>query len=387
MKSRKQKAVLISCFAGWYENRLEPISKILEEHYEITTLVSDYDHLGKKRWEKRFGKCTFIHVPQYSKNLSVKRIYSHLFFGKKVAEYLNQINPDLIYVLLPPNNLSVFCLRYIKRHPACKYFIDIIDLWPESLPLKHLKYLAVARYWGRMRNESLDMADHIFTECEMYVKILKRYIDVSKTSTLYLFKRQTEADRLYIDSIHQEKSHKTISEDMSVAFAYIGSINHIIDMDGICSVLKRFVKKNYIVFFHIIGSGEGLDEFLVKVKNTGCKYKYYGAVYDEKKKADILKKSDFGFNMMIDTVSVGLTIKSLDYFSVGLPIINKIKGDSWKLVKQFSLGINYTDNINIKEIETFDLIQAKTNVEEFFLNNFTEEAYRKRFQKSIKGLI
>lgn len=94
------------------------------------------------------------------------------------------------------------------------------------------------------------------------------------------------------------------------------------------------------VQFHIIGDGEGRDNFLRAVKNTGCEVLYYGVVYDETEKIKILAPCDYGVNMMKDSVSVGLTIKSIDYFSYGLPIINNIKGDTWELVRKYGIGVN-----------------------------------------------
>ena len=44
---------------------------------------------------------------------------------------------------------------------------------------------------------------------------------------------------------------------------------------------------------------------------------------------------------MKKSVCVGLTMKSIDYFEFGLPIINNIKGDTWNAVEEYGIGINY----------------------------------------------
>ena len=61
------------------------------------------------------------------------------------------------------------------------------------------------------------------------------------------------------------------------------------------------------------------------------------------KKQDIFDQYQCGLNLMVDTVFVGLTIKSLEYMSHDLPLINNIKGDTWKNVEGEQIGFNIDD--------------------------------------------
>ena len=85
---------------------------------------------------------------------------------------------------------------------------------------------------------------------------------------------------------------------------------------------------------HVIGDGENRETFLEKLKSRGLEAEYYGAVYDEEAKRRILEKCGFGINMMTETVQVGLTMKSIDYFCCGLPLINTT--DWSRFLKNFS---------------------------------------------------
>ena len=67
---------------------------------------------------------------------------------------------------------------------------------------------------------------------------------------------------------------------------------------------------------------------------------------------------------MKTTVNVGMTMKSLDYFSFGIPIINNIRGDISKLVQDENIGFNIEES-NIKEV----VIENKKNE---FLNHILE---------------
>lgn len=333
MNCEKKKAIIISTF-DWYKQRLKPIKKILENSYNVEILLSDFLHGDKCRVTSIENDCTYIHVPSYKKNISLKRLISHLFFGLNVYKFLNEYNPDLIYCLVPPNNVSYLCSKYKKKNKNVKLIFDIIDLWPESMPIDN-KF--ILNYWGKIRNISLCKADYVFMECDYYKEKLKKYLKEGLYSTLYLCKDVSDIDRELINKIINGYS---IRKDI-IRFCYLGSINNIIDIESITIIVKTFIYNGYKVFFDIIGAGEKKDELIDTLRDVGCIVNYYGKIYDEGEKINILTKSDFAFNMMKESVHVGLTIKSIDYFSYGLPIINNIKGDTWNLISKYNIGINY----------------------------------------------
>ena len=67
-------------------------------------------------------------------------------------------------------------------------------------------------------------------------------------------------------------------------------------------------------------------------------------MFSESEKKDIFSKSDYCLNIMKTSVNVGMTMKSLDYFSFGIPIINNISGDIGKMVLDESIGFNIDKN-------------------------------------------
>ena len=36
--------------------------------YDVTVLIADYDHIGKKKIRERYPECTYINVPEYKRN-------------------------------------------------------------------------------------------------------------------------------------------------------------------------------------------------------------------------------------------------------------------------------------------------------------------------------
>ena len=381
-----KKALLISCF-DWYDTRLAPIRNILNLNYgfDVICVTSDYHHINKQTILNKNENCLYVHVPAYKKNLSISRIRSHLSFGNSVKRLLDKEKPDLIYLLLPPNNTAIHCLKYKELNPSTMLVIDIIDLWPESMPLDRFKSIWLMRYWRDMRDKALKKADFVFTECALYQEKLKPVlVDKNHVQTLHLFKKTTGE---YIENVQKSINSRIIKTD-AITLGYVGSINSIVDIAGICDTVL-WLRKNYSeVIFHIIGDGSSREEFLKRVKETGCDVKYHGKVFDDFSKISILGQCDLAFNMMISNISVGLTIKSIDYFSIGLPLLNNIKGDTWKIVEDYRLGINI-DGQNMSK-EMLELLRTETShksVLDYFVKNFTLDSFQHNVEEGLNTIL
>lgn len=87
---------------------------------------------------------------------------------------------------------------------------------------------------------------------------------------------------------------------------------------------------------------------------------------------------------MKSSVNVGMTMKSLDYFSFGIPIINNINGDIGEMIDLYKIGFNInSDNIRgvanlITNYDINDYIDMRNNVrivhdKYFSVENFNEK--------------
>ena len=86
---------------------------------------------------------------------------------------------------------------------------------------------------------------------------------------------------------------------------------------------------------------------------------------------------------MKDSVFVGLTMKSMDYFATGLPLINNIKGDTWEIVEKEGLGVNYP--FSIEALLGFSgKEETRRSVRRYFEDNFSGEAFVKRLDKIME---
>lgn len=113
----------------------------------------------------------------------------------------------------------------------------------------------------------------------------------------------------------------------------------------------------------------------------------HGYIFEQEKKQEILDQCQYGFNVMKDSVMVGLTMKSMDYMCGGLPMINTIKGDTAKICDEYTVGYNLTKDsiseiVSLLEKETIDENrQKRETIKKVFMENFSQEAFNKTLER------
>lgn len=328
-----KKALIITCNDSYdYETRTRYVEMVLKEKgYTVEHLLSNFDHRTKKKYKAdRQGVIHYIEVPVYSKNMSLQRIWSHIRFGRQVKKFVMERNYDLIYHCSPPN-YTIKQLETCKNKKGFKLITEIGDMWPESIPIGNgLKRMLKIPFsiWSGLRDKHLENSDVIIAECDLFRDTLKTNTGIEDIQTLYFCKEYTGETRTI--------SYKPGD---SISLCYLGSINHIIDIDMIEKTIAE-MKKMIPVTFHIIGEGENRKALIEATEQAGATVIFHGIVYDENEKKAIFNKCHYALNIMKPDVFVGMTMKSLDYYSAGLPIINNIGGDVWKMVETERNGFN-----------------------------------------------
>ncbi|MDR2183747.1 MAG: hypothetical protein LBE55_06190 [Clostridiales bacterium] len=116
-------------------NRFDYLAQLLHKSgFDVELVTSKFCHERKRvRNEtiERDYKLTFVHEPPYTKNISLKRIYSHRVFGKNLEKYLSKRKkPDIIYCAVPSLDCSYAAAKYAKSNNI-EFVIDVQDIWPE----------------------------------------------------------------------------------------------------------------------------------------------------------------------------------------------------------------------------------------------------------------
>ena len=369
--------IVIVTNSASYEPRAEKIGQYFQKlGYNVLWLESDFIHREKKKGRLPRSNHRYIETVVYKKNLSIRRLYSQYDFARKVFHVLKNEPVDLLYVMIPANSLARTAVK-LKKILHTKVVLDIIDMWPESLPLKGVGTLWPLQCWRRLRDDNLGQADLVFTECGLY----KRLIGL----------KPEEAVTLYWPKDKGASEWAFQKDDNCMHVVYLGSVNNIIDMNAVTEILRE-VKRSKKVKLHIVGDGEKRQAFLEILKQNGIETEYYGTVYDETKKQEIFDRCSYGINIMKPGVCVGLTMKSIDYFCYGLPIINNIQGDTWEMVEQYGIGINCIGN-SYKEcasdilLKTDALLQKRGLIQKLYNQYFTVEAMERVLEKNVLPLL
>lgn len=361
-----KKAIIISYYE-WYEKRLKYLKmELINNQFEVKYFTANFNHHKKEKITKKDDDKIYIDVPIYKKNISLKRIISLVVFSNKVTRLIKREQPDLVYCIIPPNYLSKK-VSNLKKQLEFKLIYDVIDMWPESLPINFLKDTFIFKSWRNLRN-NISFADYVVTECDRYQEVLNKTVIGSKLKTIRI---ANNIDTTYI--------FDPLDKDI-LNLCYLGSINNIIDINSIENLiikLQQYTK----VQVHIIGDGENREKLIRCIKDTGATVQYYGKIFDENKKKEIFNKCHYGLNLYSTSTLIGLTIKSVDYLSAGLPVINNIDGDTRYIIEKYRCGINI-DNINKNII--YSNSDYKNHVRNVAISLFDERIIKEQFHNIVE---
>ena len=371
MKRRKENAVKIVILTNTdhYDSRAKLIYDQLCENNEVTVFSTDFVHAKKiHRAESAYPEFILFPTKAYKKNLSVGRLLSHWDYPKRAFREVEKYSPDLIYVMLPSNSNVYRAVKYQKKHPRTRLVFDIIDMWPESFPIAKLSWIPLFKIWRDLRDKNICKAELVVSECGLYFDILGKKLDSTPKKVLYFAKPRTSTDKtpnLPVDEIN---------------LCYLGAANNIIDIPFIAAAIKEIASRKK-TNLHIIGKGERMQEFIDAATQAGAAVIDHGVIYDTDEKQKIFNICHFGINAMRDTVCVGLTMKSVDYFDAGLPLLNNIKGDTTRFVEQYGAGFNLNyENMSavaekISTLSEKDFTEMRSAALKVFNENLSQEVF------------
>ncbi len=370
------KAVFISCFSH-YDTRIKYFEDFFKEQgIETILLFSSFDHISKTPKRYELPNVRHIKVPPYKTNISISRIRSHIFFAKKVKRELDRIKPDYIYTIVPPNHLCKELAIYKVENPDVKIIYDIYDLWPETFPNAFIKRENI---WRKLRDDNMWAADKVYLECEYYTRLLKGVADPEKTEVLHLTREDLGLTEITPAEDHME-------------FGYIGSINNIFDVENIVRFLSAVDAKKKVVF-HIVGDGERREELIEALEIVGIEYVYHGIIYDKDELKRIFAHTSFAINMYIKNVEIGITMKSIDYLQLSLPIINMNIKDMAYYLRKYTAGFTVNEkNLEYAAEKIADIKPEKwqtlhNNSRTLFTEVFAEDKFREKLNASLGKLV
>lgn len=374
-----KKCVCISCF-DYYSTRMKMILKYFErKDYQIKYLYADFDHFEKASNMNKYKYGVKVKTPEYKKNLSPQRLYSHYVFSKRTIKFIRQYEPDIIYCMIPPNSLVKELAKFKLVHKNVKLVFDCYDMWPESFPYHKLNSLLNIPFsvWGNLRKKYISDADLMICVSEQGKEMLLPEVHGKPIRVI--------KPTLSVDDLPVYRSNVT-----ELVFCYLGMVNHITDMDLGISILGEIAKSRKTTL-HIIGEGQNLEEFVKKLQMVNVEVVCHGCVFDMDKKNEIFSKCNMGLNIPREEIGSTMSLKAVEYMRAGLPFLNSAMGDIRNIVEEDEIGFNINKNNSnaslgdkILDIHSEDLIRMHENCVKSYKERFIDQDYDSIFEEILE---
>ena len=350
--------LLISLFGTNPNSRVGKIKKYSFPNDNVTIVTSNFQHGGKKFIEndilldKHLGIIR-LSVPRYKKNLSFRRIYSHLKFASALKRYLTSLRekPDLIYCAMPTSSAAFVAGQYCKKN-SIPFIIDVIDLWPDSL-IPIFKYNRVVDFclspWSYLTKAAYRLANYISGESKAYSEVAHKINPNIPYSYTYLGVSPKDTKKL-IDS-----SSITLEKPQDeIWIGYGGSLGNSYDFDVILKGLKELEKRNMKYKMWFIGGGEKEEYIQAIAKEENLNVEITGRIpYGDFLKC--LSYCDIAINSFIEGTLVVHSYKFNDYVATGCYVLNNLSGETGEIIDKYRIGCNFnSQNFTEKLISTIN---------------------------------
>lgn len=357
---------------------------------QVYAVTSDFNHRTKAYYKSESHTSIPIerlHVSPYNKNLSIKRIISHLSFARKLNNYLRQIKdmPDLVYCSMPSSSAAFVAGKFCKKYKI-PFIIDVIDLWPDSLIpiMPHRKYVkALLSPWQMITHSAYKMANYISGESKKYAEEAHNINKVAPYSHTYLGVNQKK-----INSFISESDILLEKPEDEFWIGYGGSLGQSYDFEVILEGLRYLKQKNVKYKMWFIGDGEKAP-YIHKIADQNDLNITITGRLDYKDFLKYLSYCDIAINTFKEGTLVVHSYKFNDYVATGCYILNNLLGETAEMVDRYKIGKNFNrSNFNIllyKSVQQWNDIKPiiQHNLQKLISEELDEASIYKRLKNDI----
>lgn len=347
--------VMVAHFTGEFNqisnNRFNYLADLIaqDSDLELEVITSSFSHENKAQRIysniKKDYKLNLIFEPTYKKNVSIKRLMAHYVFSENIKTYLSKrVKPDLIYCAVPSIAVAKVISKYCKLNNV-KLILDIQDLWPEAFKMvvkNNFIYSLLSKPLKLTNKKIYKSAHHIFTVSETYKTEIEKYgVNKNDITVIYLGTNLKKVDEIDPLALSQDKR--------KINLVYCGTLGHSYDLISIFQAIAELNEvNNKKLFFHIIGDGPLLNDFMKIAKKLKIPVKFYGRIeYD--KMIKIMKSCDLAINPIKKGSAGSIINKVCDYAACKLPVLNTQESVEYRnLVETYNFGVN----ANCEDIES-----------------------------------
>lgn len=286
--------------------------------------TSDFNHGTKapRRLSPYVSSVTLrtIPTPAYRANVSLRRVYSHLVYARRLKKAIAAApKPDLIVSAVPTLGAASVLLDFARACGA-RFVADIQDAWPETfgrLGLPKVFLLPLYRTAKRLYRT----ADRVIGVSERYRAIAER-----------------EDYRVYPHGILSSPSPSPSSSPSLSTLLYLGNLGAGYDLK---TVLEALVAESSLTL-EIAGRGPQESALRREIETLGLgeRVRFHGYLSADAL-GELASRCAVGVIPMRDDSWVGLPYKLGDYLAAGLPVLSSLHGECGELLTREGLGAVY----------------------------------------------
>lgn len=338
--------IIIANFTGngLKNSRFIEIAQMFSDKgHEVVVLTSDFNHCKKKHQENTLLYNDFLieylHELGYTNNVSLKRLYSHWFWGNQVSKYLySHDRPDVIYCAFPSLTAGLKAAEYCKNEKV-KFVIDIQDLWPEA-------FMLVIN--NRILQLGFKLMEWKVNKIYAAANLIIGVSDTYRNRGLKVNKKDQKGLTVFlgnnIEKFDKSRLHFNNSKnDNEFCIAYIGTIGYSYDIDCVIDAIYKYKnigsnKKN--VRLIAIGDGPFRQTFIDLAAKKGVDA-YFTGYLPYEQMVGLMCCCDVVVNPIKKGAAQSITNKVGDYAFSGLAVINTQECQEYRdLIDEYQCGIN-----------------------------------------------
>lgn len=328
-------------------SRYRTMADIMAAHkgFEVEVVSSTFRHQTKKQRDLEYiknisaeYKITLLYEPDYRKNVSLKRIYSHHCFAREVVKYLkSRKKPDIIICSVPSLAVGSAVTKFANSHNI-KILIDIQDLWPEAFKMAiNIPVISDILFFPMMLQ-----ANAIYRRADRIMAVSNTYVQRGMSKNL----KDNTGVSLFIGTdpqlVDQEIKGKEVEKPKNEFWiGYAGALGHSYDICLIIDAIAILYKKGYTnIVFKVMGEGILCEQFVKYARKVSVNCDFMGFLnYGDM--ISTLMACDIAVNPIAGGSVSSIINKVSDYAMAGVPVVNTQNSEEYReLLDKYKCGLN-----------------------------------------------
>ncbi|GIN85322.1 glycosyltransferase WbuB [Heyndrickxia sporothermodurans] len=326
---------------GSAANRMKNLYQLLKlQDYDVTVLTTEPSYPYKNMYQnKNFWNDQALNMDKDIHRIQIKnrkysisminRLFYYLeMFFKMVFYILKDKNSyDFVLVTSPPIFVGMTGLLAKLRYKTY-LFLDIRDLWPESLKgVGVFNYSFIIFIFNKIEKHLYKKADHIIVNSKGFKKHILQRTKISESNITFL---PNGARNFELLSLKEKKEFKVI---------YAGNLGLAQDVEMIKQLAKQL--NQYQIPLTVIGYGMEKNSLIDFVKANNLNNVKFKKPLTREKCLKIIAEHSIGVVTLKDreVFETVLPGKIIDYLTCMVPVVASVSGYSEQIIKKEKVGL------------------------------------------------